>query len=100
MASARFEPTARTIGDTIFGNRETGITPEFSRVLRTQILMKDRRWLAMIPKPDRSSSVVTADASGPLQIIPAVDPMLFPIDFEGETNSPLSEFHAETEVQH
>ena len=92
LASVRFEPAARAIGDTIFGNRESGITPEFSRVLRTQILMKDRRWLVVIPKPDRRSSVVTPDGSELLQIIPAVEPMLFPIDFEGETKSPLTEF--------
>ena len=96
LASARFEPTARTIGDTIFGNRESGITPEFSRVLRSQILMKDRRWLVVIPKPGHQSSAVTADASGPLQIIPAVEPMLFPIDFEGEAQSPLTEFRTDT----
>ena len=92
LASVRFEPAARAIGDTIFGNRESGITPEFSRVLRSQILMKDRRWLVVIPKPDRRSSVVTPDGSEPLQIILAVEPMLFPIDFEGETKSPLTEF--------
>ena len=99
LASARFEPTARTIGDTIFGNRETGITPEFSRVLRTQILMKDRRWMVVIAKPNRPETAVTSKPSGPLQIIPAVEPMLFPIDFEGETKSPLTEFQVETEVQ-
>ncbi len=99
LASVRFEPTARAIGDAIFGNRESGITLEFSRVLRTQILMKDRRWLVVIPKPDQTPSTVAASASEPLQIIPAVEPMPFPIDFEGETKSPLTEFHAETEVQ-
>ena len=98
LASARFEPTARAIGDTIFGNRETGITPEFSRVLRTQILMKDRRWLVVIPRTDRPSNAVIADSSGPLQIIPSVEPMLFPIDFEGEAKSPLTEFRTENEV--
>jgi hypothetical protein len=50
-ATANFETTARAIGDTIFGSREGGVTPEFARVLRTQILMKDRRWFVITPKP-------------------------------------------------
>ena len=47
MASQRFEPVARRIGDMVIGTREGGITPEFARVLRNQILSKDRRWLIL-----------------------------------------------------
>ena len=47
LAATRFEPTVRRIGDLLFGTREGGITPEFARVLRNQILGKDRRWFVL-----------------------------------------------------
>jgi hypothetical protein len=37
------EPTVRRLSDLVLGTRETGLTPEFSRVLRQQVLLKDRR---------------------------------------------------------
>jgi hypothetical protein len=48
IAAERLEPTVRRIGDMIFGTRENGVSPDFARVLRTQILGKDRRWLVLI----------------------------------------------------
>lgn len=45
MAGDRLEPVVRSIGDDLFGTREEGITPSFARVLRNQILGKDRRWI-------------------------------------------------------
>lgn len=45
LASDRMEPVVRAIGDDIFGSREEGINPDFARVLRNQILGKDRSWL-------------------------------------------------------
>jgi hypothetical protein len=45
VAGDRLEPVVREIGDEIFGSREEGINPDFARVLRTQILQKDRRWI-------------------------------------------------------
>lgn len=45
LAGQRLEPIARQIGDDLFGTRETGIHPNFARVLRNQILGKDRRWI-------------------------------------------------------
>ncbi len=45
LAGDRLEPVVREIGDELFGTREHGITPGFARVLRNQILGKDRRWL-------------------------------------------------------
>ena len=50
IASQRFEPTAVEIGELLFGNPQTGITPEFARVLRNQVLKKDRRWLVLHPQ--------------------------------------------------
>jgi hypothetical protein len=43
LTSVRLEPTIRHIGDLVLGTRENGLTPEFNRVLRQQILHKDRR---------------------------------------------------------
>jgi hypothetical protein len=51
-------PLLSRIGDAILGTRGGGITPEFARVLRTQILEKDRRWLFMQPGP-AGSKVLT-----------------------------------------
>ena len=41
------EPFARRMGDLVLGTRGGGITPEFARVLRSQILEKDRRWILL-----------------------------------------------------
>ena len=38
LAGDRLEPVVRKIGDDLFGNEETGIDPNFARVLRSQIL--------------------------------------------------------------
>jgi hypothetical protein len=35
------------IGELLFGTRDGGVTPEFARVLRNQILGKDKRWLVL-----------------------------------------------------
>jgi hypothetical protein len=45
LASDRLEPVVRSIGDDLFGTQEEGINPDFARVLRNQILGKDRRWI-------------------------------------------------------
>lgn len=47
LASAKLEPTAVRIGELLFGSKEDGISPEFARVLRNQILGKDRRWFVL-----------------------------------------------------
>jgi hypothetical protein len=47
LAGERLEPTVRRIGDWLFGTPAEGISPEFAKVLRNQILHKDRRWLLM-----------------------------------------------------
>ena len=45
LAGDRLEPVIRQIGDDLFGTKETGIDPNFARVLRSQILGKDRQWV-------------------------------------------------------
>ena len=47
IASDRLAPLIRQIGDEVFGTQETGINPSFARVLRNQVLGKDRRWLSV-----------------------------------------------------
>ena len=71
-------------GDMIFGDRVTGITPEFSRILRSQILTKDRRWFVMIPTFDKASRSGTVPASW------AEEPMMYPMGFGGQEQSPLT----------
>ena len=93
-ATANFETTARTIGDTIFGSREGGVTPEFARVLRAQILMKDRRWFVIAPKPVTPALLPRPEVGG-LVMVAATQPMPFPLEFEGAEQSPLSVYHSE-----
>ncbi len=92
VANIRFEPTARQIGMAIFGSRDKGFTPEFSRVLRSQILVKDRRWLVVVPRGATESPVHenTSDTPGDLQIIIAKESMAFPTEFSGTIQSPLT----------
>lgn len=44
-------PLLSRLSDAVLGTRGGGITPEFARVLRTQILEKDRRWVILTPGP-------------------------------------------------
>lgn len=84
LTGDRLEPFVREIGDMIFGSRETGITPEFSRILRSQILTKDRRWFVM--KPAQAAT----GAEQPVAIVMAETPMLYPMAFGGTAQSPLT----------
>ena len=86
IASDRLEPTVRSIGDMIFGTRETGITPEFARVLRAQILSKDRRWFIVVPDSGQSDD----SESSTLKITVAEESMLYPLRFSSEEQSPLT----------
>ena len=71
----RLEPAIRQIGDELFGTRERGIDPDFARVLRSQILGKDRRWLVARPLPDGSSG----DAQRLPSIVLAPTTMGYPV---------------------
>jgi len=90
LASTRFEPTVREIGELLFGGRVTGFSPEFARVLRTQILLKDRRWLMIVPV---HPAVTTENAleKDTVPIGPASSPQPFPLEFQGTAQSPLTE---------
>ena len=80
MAGDRLEPVVRSIGDDLFGTREEGITPSFARVLRNQILGKDRRWIVAtkvdadtdsLPQPNSTSLAI------PTQTVP-LSPIAMP----------------------
>lgn len=83
-ASQRLEPTIAAIGETLFGNPNTAITPEFSRVLRNRVLLKDSRWLLVhrsaTASANRSDAATAKKASGPFVVR------------QGEANSP-NPFH-------
>lgn len=103
LAATQFEPTARAIGDTIIGGRSEGVTAEFSRVLRTQILMKDRRWLVVVPKVVLDIELKAEHAADwnhlpQLTLVPAALPMNFPLQFEGKEQSPLTRSEVPSEV--
>ena len=92
VANVRFEPTARAIGDAIFGSREKGVTPEFARVLRSQILLKDRRWLMLVPlgTDGRKLREDSRHSKHDLQIFMAEESIEFPLEFAGAAQSPLT----------
>jgi hypothetical protein len=58
LASERMEPAVGRIAELLFGSAEQGITPEFSRVLRSKVLRKDRRWLLLEPASDPEQGTI------------------------------------------
>jgi hypothetical protein len=48
-AGTHLEPTIRRMGDYVLGTRKDGITQEFARVLRAQILLKDHHRILIHP---------------------------------------------------
>ncbi len=87
LAGERLEPIVRDIGDMIFGSRAAGITPEFSRILRSQILTKDRRWFVIVPTGAAENSTTEET---PIRIVEASTPMMYPMAFRGTDQSPLT----------
>ncbi len=63
-ASAYVEPMARRMGDILFGTREAGITTEFARVLRSQILLKDLQRIVLDPGPEGAPPLPEGAALG------------------------------------
>jgi hypothetical protein len=64
VTSARLEPTAVRIGELLLGTPDGGVTPEFARVLRNQILFKDRRWFVL----ENGTVSAGADVAGQLTL--------------------------------
>ena len=63
LAGNRLEPTVRRVSDVVLGTRE-GLTPEFNRVLRQQILLKDRHGILLgdLPPSGPCLECTTLDA--------------------------------------
>ena len=72
LAGQRLEPVVRQIGDDLFGTREEGINPDFARVLRNQILGKDRRWIV-------ATQLDHSDPTAKLVIQPSDRTMTYPM---------------------
>lgn len=91
-AGGKMETMVRGIGDALFGTRETGITPEFSRILRVQLLTKDRRWFMMVPTQlDDSATKANEEASANVVTMKmATEFMIYPMGFGGSAQSPLT----------
>lgn len=51
LTDARLEPTVVNIGEEVFGSPYDGVTPEFARILRNKILLKDQRWFILNQSP-------------------------------------------------
>ncbi len=64
LASRKLDPTINRIGESMFGNPNKSITPEFARVLRRMVLHKDQRWLILDPGGNGSDDVVSKNESG------------------------------------
>ena len=79
LAGDRLEPVVRQIGDDLFGNEKVGIDPDFARVLRNQILRKDRRWIVAVPAATPTSASTVISLSG--------DSMPYPIVYLADRES-------------
>lgn len=71
----RLEPAITGIGEAMFGNPRTQITPEFSTVVRNRVLFKDERWLTVRP---RQSGDPAPGADGRLDVLPGPQPLTAP----------------------
>ncbi len=89
LVARRIEPMMRRIGDEVFGNREAGVTAEFARVMRVQILLKDRRWLVLSASGGNSASVSSAQDPDVLNIVRAAAQEQFPLSLMPAADSPL-----------
>ncbi|MDG1810110.1 MAG: hypothetical protein P8I27_19610 [Pirellulaceae bacterium] len=66
LTDARLEPTVVNIGEEVFGSPYNGVTPEFARILRNKILLKDERWLVLQqPAPEQAVASVVQDNDDP-----------------------------------
>ncbi|MCG8649330.1 MAG: hypothetical protein MI861_05835 [Pirellulales bacterium] len=74
LAGERMEPVVREIGDDLFGTEQEGIDPNFARVLRNQILGKDRRWIVatLSDQPD-AHRLEVSDERMPFPIVYLAD---------------------------
>ena len=77
MAGDRLEPVVRSIGDELFGSEDAGINPDFARVLRSQILGKDRQWIVAWHTGSESSGRIETSGKH----------MPYPVVYEAKTEN-------------
>lgn len=65
QAGRRIEPLVRQIGEEILGSPQTGIDPGLARVIRAQILGKDKRWIVVHDTATAAAQTTAAPAVGP-----------------------------------
>ena len=73
----RLEPILRELGDELMGTRESGIEPGFARVLRNQILNKDKSWITIVPADNEQ--INSKEQSSPIQLTPAREFAPYPV---------------------
>ena len=86
VAGDRLEPVIRAIGDDLFGNEQQGINPDFARVLRNQILGKDRRWIVATLADPGGDSV--GERGEPIPIRASADSMPYPVIYLADRSEP------------
>lgn len=87
----RIEPVVREIGDELFGTPETGINANFARVLRQQILGKDRRFVIARRRQESKNEGPIIPTDSPIVIQRSGQPMAYPVVYlaNPETVKPL-----------
>jgi hypothetical protein len=60
------------IGQMIFGSPLGGVTPEFARILRRKILLKDMRWYLLVTSDDEPSTEISSMGKMESQTLPVV----------------------------
>jgi hypothetical protein len=73
----RLEPILRELGDELMGTREGGIEPGFARVLRNQILNKDKSWITIVPADNEQ--INPKEQSSPIRLTPAKEFAPYPV---------------------
>ena len=101
LAGDRLEPVIREIGDDLIGSREQGINPNFARILRNQILGKDRQWIVAIPnESENRKQVIRVEVSKTTMPYPIVylanpDNTQLRIDDSNRSYKPTPESHSD-----
>ena len=75
-AASPLEPTLRRIGDILFGDGKGGISPELARILRSQVLGKDRQWFTLELVGETRSRPKDAPA---MTVRQAIEPSIYPL---------------------
>jgi hypothetical protein len=75
LSDRRFGPYVEAIGEKLFGSPTSGVTPEFARILRHRVLLKDMRWLELTTQE--------AGPSADAREVEITEPRTLPVVFAG-----------------